>query len=126
MLGRKDEKGVGSLQLGFEPGNVCGQRGFQILIVHGQIVDPDERDREFFRGKFGKRLGKLAIDGVAAIASDHDSNIDLWHVLPHLSYTMILGLNRCLTTERKSAHRCYPVTCMSPRPAGPSASFSTE
>ena len=82
MLGRKDKKGVGSLQLGFEPGNACGQWAFQILIVHGQIVDPDEPDRKLFRDELGKGLGELAIDGPAAIASDHDSNIDLWHGLP--------------------------------------------
>src|SRR5690349_10193970 len=103
MLWRKYKQGVGCLQFGFEPSNACRQRAFQIRIVHGQIVDPDERYRQLVRRKLGKRPGKLAIDGVASIASDDDGDIDLWHGLPHLSYPMILGLNRCLPSRRKSA-----------------------
>mgnify|MGYP003693741915 CR=1 FL=1 len=60
MLGRKDKKGASAASnSALNRATLAGQWAFQILIIHGQIVDPDEPDRELFRDELGKCLGEL-------------------------------------------------------------------
>lgn len=95
MLRCHDEESIGPFNRRLQARHAGGQGAFQVLIVHGQIVDLNEAGGQLAIGEPDQGPRQLAVDGMAAIAADDDSDIDLRHVWPHLSYHLIPRLNTC-------------------------------
>ena len=53
-----------------------GQGAFQVLIVHGQIVDLHDLERQLSIGEPHQGSRRLAVDGLSAIAAHNDSDVD--------------------------------------------------
>ncbi|WP_420467754.1 hypothetical protein [Panacagrimonas sp.] len=49
--------------------------GFEVAVVHRQIVDADPVELQIRRRQRDQGLGQLAIDGFAAIAADDDGDV---------------------------------------------------
>ena len=76
---RPVQEPVGGLDMRLEADHALGQFRFEILIVERKIIDLQEIEGEFVRAQPRQSFGQFAIERGAAIAANHDGNVELFH-----------------------------------------------